>query len=111
MIEIHTTNYHTPIHCIICGTQTTDAEGSVVSCSHLVFLGMVEGVEFSIYDNVDEDDEEEYECQYDAQLNEFRKELDDEHLCIHVDVPAPSFATYCIIYNTHKITKSTDPVN
>ena len=99
MIEIHTTNYHTPIHCIICGTQTTDAEGSVVSCSHLVFLGMVESVEFSIYDNVDKDDEEGYECQYDAQLNEFRKELDDEHLCIHVVIPAPSGATYSIIYN------------
>ena len=99
MIEIHTTNYDTPIHCVICGTQTTDAKGSVKKCPHLVYLGMDEGVEFSIYGDVEES-EDDYEWkQYDAQLNEFRKKLDDQHLCIHVDVPAPSFATYCIIYN------------
>ena len=27
MREIHTTNYDTPIYCMICGTQTTDAKG------------------------------------------------------------------------------------
>ena len=99
MIEIHTTNYDTPIYCTICGTQTTDAKGSVVKCPHLVYLGMDEGVEFSIYDDVEEPEEDDEWIQYDAQLNEFRKKLDDEHLCIHVDVPAPSFTTYSIIYN------------
>ena len=99
MIEIHTTNYDIPIYCTVCGTQTTDAKGSVIECTHLVYLGMDEGVEFSIYDNVEEpEDDDEWE-QYDAQLNEFRKELDDEHLCIHVYIPGPSFATHCIIYN------------
>ena len=102
MIEIHTTNYDTPIYCMICGTQTTDAKGSVVKCSHLVYLGMDEGVEFSIYDDVKEPEDDDECVQYDEQLKEFRKKLDDEHLCIHVDTPAPSFATYCIIYNFHK---------
>ena len=99
MIEIHTTIYDTPIHCIICGTQTTDAKGSVKKCSHLVYLGTDDGVEFSIYDDVDDPEDDDEWNQYDAQLKEFEKKLDDEHLCIHVDVPAPSFATYCIIYN------------
>ena len=111
MIEIHTTNYSSKFFCPICGTETTDAKGSVVKCDHLVFLGTEEGVEFSIYDDVEEPDDDDEWIQYDEQLKEFRKKLDDEYLCIHVDVPAPSFATYCIIYNTHKITKSTDPVN
>jgi len=99
MIEIHTTIYDTPIHCVICGTQTTDAKGSVKKCPHLVYLGHDDGVEFSIYDDVEDPEDDDEWNQYDAQLNEFRKKLDDEHLCIHVDVPAPSFATYGIIYN------------
>jgi hypothetical protein len=33
--------------------------------------------------------------------------LDDEHLCVHVDIPAPSFATYCIIYNLSVDVKDT----
>ena len=99
MIEIHTTIYDTPIHCIICGTQTTDAKGSVKKCPHLVYLGTDDGVEFLIYDDVEEPEDDDEWNQYDAQLKEFEKKLGDEHLCIHVDVPAPSFATYCIIYN------------
>ena len=101
MIEIDTTNYRTPIFCITCGTQTTDAKGSVVKCHHLVYVGHDEGVEFSLYDNVEEpEDEDEDEWnQYDEQLKEFRKKLDDEHLCIHITTPAPSGATYSIIYN------------
>ena len=110
MIEIHTTNYDI-IYCMICGTQTTDGKGSVVKCPHLVYLGHDEGVEFSIYDDVEEPEDAEEWVQYDEQLKEFRKKLDDEHLCIHVDTPAPSFATYCIIYNFQKISKSTDPAN
>jgi len=107
MIEINTTNYETPIYCTICGTQTTDAKGSVIECPHLVYLGMNEGVEFSIYDDVEEpEDDDEWE-QYDSQLNEFRKELDDEHLCIHVVIPAPSGATYSIIYNLNANIKDT----
>ena len=99
MIEIHSTNYDTPIYCAMCSTETTDGKGSVVKCPHLVYLGMDEGVEFSIYDDVEEPEDAEEWVQYDEQLKEFRKKLDDEHLCIHVDTPAPSFATYCIIYN------------
>ena len=99
MIEIHSTNYDTPIYCAMCSTETTDGKGSVVKCPHLVYLGMDEGVEFSIFDDVEEPEDAEECVQYDEQLKEFRKKLDDEHLCIHVDTPAPSFATYCIIYN------------
>ena len=99
MIEIHTTNYDTPIYCTVCGMQTTDGKGSVVQCPHLVYLGHDEGAEFSIYDDVEEPEDGNEWIQYDSQLNEFRKTLDDEHLCVHVDIPAPSFATYCIIYN------------
>ena len=99
MIEIHTTNYRNPIYCTVCGTQTTDAKGSVVKCPHLVYLGMDGGVEFSIYDDVQEPEDDDEWIQYDSQLKEFRKTLDDKHLCVHVDIPAPSFASYCIIYN------------
>ena len=99
MIEIHTTNYDVPIYCTACGTKTTDAKGSVVECPHLVYLGHDEGVEFSIYDDIEEPEDDDEWIQYDSQLKEFRKTLDDEHLCVHVDIPAPSFATYCIIYN------------
>ena len=99
MIEIDTTNYHTPIYCIKCGTKTTDAKGSVDKCHHLVYVGMDEGVEFSIYDDVEEPEDEDEWNQYDEQLKEFRKKLDDEHLCIHITTPAPSGATYSIIYN------------
>ena len=99
MIEIHTVNYDTPIYCTICGSQTTDRKGSVVKCPHLVYLGMDEGVEFSIFDDVEEPEDAEEWVQYDEQLKEFRKKLDDRHLCIHVDTPAPSFETYRIIYN------------
>ena len=99
MIEIDTTNYRTPIFCITCGTQTTDAKGSVVKCPHLVYVGIDEGVEFSLYDDVEEPEDEDEWNQYDEQLKEFRKKLDDEHLCIHITTPAPSGATYSIIYN------------
>jgi hypothetical protein len=107
MREIHTTNYDTPIYCMICGTQTTDAKGSVVECPHLVYFGMEEGSEFSIYDDVEEPDDDDEWIQYDAQLKEFRKKLDYQHLCIHVDVPAPSFATFSIIYNLNANLKNT----
>ena len=70
MIEIHTTNYDI-IYCMICGTQTTDGKGSVVQCPHLVYLGHDEGVEFSIYDDVEEPEDAEEWMQYDEQLKEF----------------------------------------
>ena len=99
MKEIETTNYGSPIYCMMCGTQTTDAQGSVVKCPHLVYLGMGEGVEFSIYESVEEPEDDDEWVEYDAQLDEFRKNLDDEHLCIHVTIPAPSGATFSVIYN------------
>ena len=98
MIEINTTNYSSPIYCTICGIQTTDAKGSVVECPHLVYLGMDEVVEFTIYDDVEEPEDDDC-VQYDSLLKEFRKTLDDEHLCIHITIPAPSGAIYSIIYN------------
>ena len=107
MIEIRTTDYSSKFFCPLCGMETTDAKGSVVKCDHLVFLGTEEGVEFSIYDDVEEPDDDDEWIQYDEQLKEFRKKLDDEYLCIHVDVPAPSFATYCIIYNLNANIKNT----
>mgnify|MGYP000639611887 FL=1 len=106
MIEIRTTN-NDIIYCMICGTQTTDGKGSVVQCPHLVYLGHDEGAEFSIYDDVKEPEDDDEWIQYDSQLNEFRKTLDDEHLCVHVDIPAPSGATYCIIYNLSVDVKDT----
>jgi hypothetical protein len=111
MIEIETTNYDSPIYCMMCGTQTTDAQGSVVKCPHLVYLGMDEGAEFSIYESVeDPEDDDEWE-EYDAQLNEFRKNLDDEHICVHITIPAPSGATYCIIYNLGAIDEDSKKSN
>ena len=107
MIEIHTTNYDIPIYCTVCGTQTTDAKGSVIECPHLVYLGMDEGVQFSIYDNVEEPEDDDEWIQYDAQLNEFRKKLDNEHLCIDISIPPPSGASYCIIYNLNANIKDT----
>ena len=113
MIEIHTTNYSSKFFCPICGTETTDAKGSVVKCDHLVFLGTDEGIEFSIYNAVeepedeDEDEDEDDYSQYDAQLNEFRKKLDNEHLCIDISIPPPSGASYCIIYNLNANIKDT----
>ena len=107
MIEIHTTNYSSKFFCPICGMETTDAKGSVVKCDHLVFLGTDEGVEFSIYDDVEEPEDDDEWIQFDEQLKEFRKKLDDEHLCIHVDIPAPSGATYSIIYNLNVNIKDT----
>ena len=99
MKEIETTNYHSTINCIMCGTQTTDGQGSVVKCPHLVYLGMGDGVEFSIYESVEEPEDDDEWVEYYAQLDEFRKNLDDEHLCIHVTIPAPSGATFSVIYN------------
>jgi hypothetical protein len=107
MIEIRTEKHDSPIHCIICGTQTTDAQGLVEKCLHLEYLGMDEGVEFSIYDDVEGPEDNGEWIQYNAQLNEFRKKLDDQHLCIHVDTPAPSFCTYSIIYNLNANIKDT----
>ena len=111
MIEIETTNYDSPIYCMMCGTQTTNAQGSVVKCPHLVYLGMDEGVEFSIYESVeDPEDDDEWE-EYDAQLNEFRKNLDDENICVHITIPAPSEATYCIIYNLGATDEDSEKIN
>ena len=76
MIEIHTTN-NDIIYCAMCGTQTTDGKGSVVKCPHLVYLGHDEGVEFSIYDDVEEPEDDDEWVQYDEQLKEFRKKLEE----------------------------------
>jgi len=70
-----------------------------VQSHHVVYLGHGDGVEFSICTSVEEpEDDDEWE-EYDAQLDEFRKNLDDGHLCIHITIPAPSGETYSVIYN------------
>ena len=107
MIEIHTTNYSSKFFCPICGTETTDAKGSVVECKHLVYLGTDDGAEFSIYKSVEEPEDDDEWVEYDAQLNEFRKKLDNEHLCIDISIPPPSGASYCIIYNLNANIKDT----
>ena len=106
MIEIETTNYDSPIYCMMCGTQTTDGLGSITRCPHLVYGGMKEGEPFSAYktmalllENRSVENPHDDEFVYDALLDIFRKNLDDEHLCIHVTVPAPSGATWSVIYN------------
>ena len=107
MMEIHTTNYGTPIHCIICGTQNICCRGNVTPCAHLVYFGMDEGIEFSVAESIlNQMDCEEWE-QHEIQFEHLKKTLDDEHLCVHVDIPAPSFATYCIIYNLSVDVKDT----
>ena len=129
MIEISVQG-DVPIHCMICGIQTTNSQGLVRKCPHLVYVGHRDGVEFSIYQgsvkkcphlvyvgpgniaefsiyaDVEETDDDELD-QYTEQLKIFRKILDDEHLSIHVGVPAPSFETYSIIYNFQNVRKST----
>jgi hypothetical protein len=112
MKEIETTNYDSPIHCMMCCTKTTDNLGNIKPCPHLVYLGTSEGAEFLIYDAVEEPDDSDEWVEYDAQLDEFRKKLDDEHLCVHITTPAPSGETYCIIYNLNaKIQYGKDPPN
>jgi hypothetical protein len=107
MIEIETENYRSPIYCIMCNTKTTDNTGTVTPCPHLVYLGMGEGTEFSIYKSVEEPEGDDDWDQYDTQLDEFRKKLGDEHLCIHIATPAPSGETYSIIYNLNADLKDT----
>ena len=90
MIEIHTTNYDTPIHCIQCGKQTVSSisnfvkKGSISICPHLVYLG-----------NGCSDD-------YDQTLQET---LNDEHLCLNITCSDPHPSRYFVIYNLGRVSK------
>ena len=101
MIEIHTTNYDTSIHCIICGTVNKDFRNNINPCPHLVYFGMDDDIEFSVGESIlNTMDSEEWK-QHEITFEQLKKTLDDEHLCIHVDIPGPPIATHCIIYNLH----------
>ena len=103
MIEIHTTNYCAPIHCIICGTANKDIRNNIKPCPHLVYFGMDDCIEFSVGESIlNTMDSEEWE-QHEITFEKLKKTLDDEHLCVHVDIPGPPIASYCVIYNLHNI--------
>ena len=103
MIEIHTTNYCAPIHCIICGSANKDIRKNIKPGPHLVDFGMDDCIEFSVGESIlNTMDSEEWE-QHEITFEKLKKTLDDEHLCVHVDIPGPPIASYCIIYNLHNI--------
>ena len=103
MIEIHTTNYDTPIHCIQCGKQTVSSisnfvnNGSISTCQHLVYLG--KGGRFDknrpeyckFYDELMQTGSENY-------LQTLREELDDEHVILNI-------GRYFVVYNLGDISK------
>ena len=103
MIEIHTTNYDTPIHCIQCGKQTVSSisnfvnNGSISICPHLVYLG--KGGRFDknrpeyckFYDELMQTGSENY-------LQTLREELDDEHVILNI-------GRYFVVYNLGDISK------
>ena len=107
MIEIHTTNYDTQIHCIICGTVNTDLYHKINSCLHLVYFRIIANIEFSgVGESILITMDSEQWKQHEIRFEQLKKTLDDEHLCIHVDFPGPPITTQCIIYNLHNITNT-----
>ena len=103
MIEIHTTNYDTPIHCIQCGNQTVSSisnfvnNGSISICPHLVYLGKGGGFDENrpeyckFYDELMQMGSENY-------LQTLREELDDEHVILNI-------GRYFVVYNLGDISK------
>ena len=104
MIEIHTTNYDTPIHCIQCGKQTVSSisnfvnNGSISTCQHLVYLGKGGGFDKNrpeyckFYDELMQVGSENY-------LQTLREELDDEHMCLNITCSDSHQPKYFVIYN------------
>ena len=107
MIEIHTTNYDTPIHCIQCGKQTVSSisnfvnNGSISTCQHLVYLGKGGGFDKNrpeyckFYDELMQIGSENY-------LQTLREELDDEHVILNISSPSKR---YFVVYNLGDISK------
>ena len=103
MIEIHTTNNDTAIHCIQCGKQTVSSisnfvnNGSISICPHLVYLGKGGGFDKSrpeyckFYDELMQTGSENY-------LQTLREELDDEHVILKI-------ARYFVVYNLGELSK------
>ena len=107
MIEIHTTNYDTPIHCIQCGMQTVSSisnfvdNGAISTCPHLVYLGKGEGFDKNrpeyckFYDELMQIGSENY-------LQTLREELDDEHVILNI---SSTSKRYFVVYNLGDISK------
>ena len=107
MIEIHTTNYDTPIHCIQCGKQTVSSisnfvnNGSISICPHLVYLGKGGGFDENrpeyckFYDELMQMGSENY-------LQTLREELDDEHVILNI---SSTSKRYFVVYNLGDISK------
>jgi len=107
MIEIHTTNYDTPIHCIQCGKQTVSSisnfvdNGAISTCPHLVYLGKGGGFDKNrpeyckFYDELMQIGSENY-------LQTLREELDDEHVILNISSPSKR---YFVVYNLGDISK------
>ena len=107
MIEIHTTNYDTPIHCIQCGKQTVSSisnfvnKGSFSTCPHLVYLGKGGGFDKNrpeyckFYDELMQIGSENY-------LQTLREELDDEHVILNI---SSTSKRYFVVYNLGDISK------
>ena len=107
MIEIHTTNYDTPIHCIQCGMQTVSSisnfvdNGAISTCPHLVYLGKGGGFDKNrpeyckFYDELMQIGSENY-------LQTLREELDDEHVILNI---SSTSKRYFVVYNLGDISK------
>ena len=107
MIEIHTTNYDTPIHCIQCGKQTVSSisnfvdNGAISTCPHLVYLGKGGGFDKNrpeyckFYDELMQMGSENY-------LQTLREELDDEHVILNI---SSTSKRYFVVYNLGDISK------
>jgi hypothetical protein len=107
MIEIHTTNYDTPIHCIQCGKQTVSSisnfvdNGAISTCPHLVYLGKGGGFDENrpeyckFYDELMQTGSENY-------LQTLREELDDEHVILNI---SSTSKRYFVVYNLGDISK------
>ena len=107
MIEIHTTNNDTPIHCIQCGKQTVSSisnfvdNGAISTCPHLVYLGKGGGFDKNrpeyckFYDELMQTGSENY-------LQTLREELDDEHVILNISSPSKR---YFVVYNLGDLSK------
>ena len=110
MLEIHTTNYDTPIHCIQCGKRTVSSisnfvnKGSISQCPHLVYLGKGGGFDedrpeyCKFYDELMQVGSENY-------LQTLREELNSEHICLNITSSDSHLPRYFIIYNLGVISK------
>jgi hypothetical protein len=110
MIEIPTTNYDTPIHCIQCGKQTVSSisnfvnKGSISPCPHLVYLGKGGGFDedrpeyCKFYDELIQVDSNDY-------LQTLQKTLNDEHICLNTTCSDSHQPKYFVIYNLGILSK------